>query len=113
MRYHALHVLLHKIRTIAADIKIAHSVFALPFAVLAAFIAASFQDGRIRWSSFGGQLLLILVAMVLARTAAMIANRLLDARFDADNPRTAGRAIPSGNLRGRAAAASEGHRFEA
>ena len=98
MRYHAPLVPLHQIRTIAADIKIAHSVFALPFAVLAAFMAASFRDGEIRWGTFGGQLILILVAMVLARTAAMIANRLLDARFDAENPRTAGRAIPAGNL---------------
>ena len=89
---------IHHLRTIAADIKIAHSVFALPFAILAAFMAASFADGQIHWSSFGGQLALILVAMVLARTAAMIANRLLDAGLDAQNPRTASRAIPSGQL---------------
>ena len=89
---------IHQIRTIAADIKIAHSVFALPFAILAAFMAGSYADGRIHWGSFGGQLLLILVAMVLARTAAMIANRLLDAGLDAQNPRTATRAIPSGQL---------------
>ena len=89
---------IHQLRTIAADIKIAHSVFALPFAVLAAFMAASFADGRIHWGSFTGQLILILVAMILARTAAMIANRLLDARLDAQNPRTASRAIPSGRL---------------
>ena len=89
---------IHQIRTIAADIKIAHSVFALPFAILAAFMAGSYADGRIHWGSFSGQLLLILVAMVLARTAAMIANRLLDAGLDARNPRTATRAIPSGRL---------------
>ena len=94
------------IRIIAADIKIAHSVFALPFAVLAAFIAGNYQEGRIQWADFGGQLGLVLVAMVFARSAAMIANRLLDAGIDAENPRTSERAIPSGRLtpgQGRAA----------
>lgn len=106
MRYHACHVAIQHIRTIAADIKIAHSVFALPFAVLAAFIAASFRDGVIQWGDFGVQLVLVVVAMFFARSAAMLANRLLDARIDADNPRTSGRAIPSGRLtpgQGRAA----------
>lgn len=84
-------------RTVAADIKIAHSVFALPFAILAAFMAAS-AEGRISWSRFWGQLVLVVIAMVLARTAAMLANRILDASLDARNPRTAGRAIPSGRL---------------
>ena len=51
------------IRTIAADIKIAHSVFALPFAVLAAFIAASFRDGVIQWGEIGLQLVLVVVAI--------------------------------------------------
>lgn len=86
------------IRTIAADIKLAHSVFALPFAVLAAFLAAAWGDGAIHWRVFGGQLLLIVVAMFFARTAAMLANRILDAHIDGDNPRTASRAIPSGRL---------------
>jgi 4-hydroxybenzoate polyprenyltransferase len=93
------HPPVHALRTIAADIKIAHSVFALPFAVLAAFMAAA-PEG---WASidgprFAGQLGLIVAAMVLARTAAMLANRLLDRTVDADNPRTAGRALPSGRL---------------
>ena len=86
------------IRTVAADIKIAHSVFALPFAVLAAFMAAGVTDGGIDWGRFSGQLVLVILAMVFARTAAMLANRILDAGLDARNPRTSGRAIPSGRL---------------
>lgn len=75
----------------AGDIKISHTVFALPFALLSTFLAA---DGSPR----AGQLLLILICMVTARTVAMAANRLLDARLDAENPRTARRAIPRGVL---------------
>lgn len=89
------------LRTIAADIKIAHSVFALPFAVLGAFLAAAPE--RSSWITFSRQLLLIVLAMVLARTVAMLANRLLDRHIDARNPRTAGRALPSGRLTPRAA----------
>src|SRR5436309_3815172 len=83
--------LVRKLSVFAADIKIGHTVFALPFALLSTFLAA---DG---WPSVG-QLLLILACMVTARTVAMAANRLLDAELDARNPRTAGRAIPSGAL---------------
>jgi 4-hydroxybenzoate polyprenyltransferase len=84
------------VREIAADIKLAHSVFALPFALLAAFMAA--ETGGFAWSDFAGQLGLIVLAMVLARTVAMLANRWLDREIDARNPRTAGRAIPAGRL---------------
>jgi len=86
-------------REVAGDVKIAHSVFALPFALLAAVMAAapsglpSLDRGR-----FATQALLVIAAMVAARTAAMLANRILDHRIDAGNPRTAGRAIPSGRL---------------
>jgi 4-hydroxybenzoate polyprenyltransferase len=80
-----------KLAHFAADIKISHTVFALPFALLSTFLAAG---GMPHW----GQLGLILVCMVSARTVAMAANRLLDARLDALNPRTARRAIPSGRL---------------
>lgn len=75
----------------ARDIKISHTVFALPFALLSTFLAAGGTPAV-------GKLVLILVCMVTARTVAMAANRLLDARLDALNPRTAGRAIPSGKL---------------
>jgi len=83
-------------RALAGDIKLHHSVFALPFAVLGAFMAAAPADGAIEGRRFGLQLALVVPAMVLARSAAMFANRLLDRELDARNPRTAGRAIPSG-----------------
>jgi len=68
-------------------IKIEHTVFALPFALLGAFLAARGipHIPQIGW---------ILAAMVGARSAAMAFNRLVDERFDARNPRTAGRALP-------------------
>ena len=75
----------------AADIKIAHTVFAMPWALLSTFLAAG------GWPR-PGVLGLILACMVTARTVAMAANRLLDAELDAANPRTAGRAIPAGRL---------------
>lgn len=97
------------VRVIAEDIKLAHSVFALPFAVLAASMAAYHAgDGRIIWPDFWTALVLVVVAMVFARTAAMLANRILDHRIDAKNPRTQGRAIPSGRLSLRAAIAAFG-----
>ncbi|MDY7109583.1 MAG: 4-hydroxybenzoate octaprenyltransferase [Planctomycetota bacterium] len=99
---------LRALRLIAADIKLAHSVFALPFAVLAAFMAAENGPGPISGalsggSRFGGQIGLIVLAMILARTVAMLANRLLDREIDRRNPRTAGRALPGGKLGARAA----------
>lgn len=72
-------------------IKIEHSVFALPFAIASAFIAAGgLPEMR--------TLLLILAAMVTARSAAMAFNRYLDADIDALNPRTTVRSIPAGRL---------------
>ncbi len=95
---------LSALREIASDIKLAHSVFALPFALLGAFMAASgVEGGAIAWPPFAGQLALIIVAMVLARTWAMLANRVLDAAIDARNPRTRNRAIPAGRLSRRTA----------
>jgi 4-hydroxybenzoate polyprenyltransferase len=73
------------------SIKFEHSVFALPFAILAAFISAS---GTPEWLG----LLWIIVAMVGMRTVGMVANRLIDAEIDARNPRTATRAIPAGTI---------------
>ncbi|HVP42069.1 MAG TPA: UbiA-like polyprenyltransferase [Terriglobales bacterium] len=72
-------------------IKWEHSVFALPFALCGAMLAAR---GLPRWS----QLAWIIVAMVAARSAAMAFNRLADADLDAANPRTASRALPAGLL---------------
>jgi len=90
--------LIDTLRIVAADIKIAHSVFALPFALLASFMAAAPAGEAIEWTRFGGQLVLIVLAMVFARTVAMLANRLIDRGLDAENPRTRGRALPSGRL---------------
>lgn len=77
----------------ARDIKISHSIFAMPWAILAAVMAWHRTGGGI-WGKLG----LIVVCMVTARTVAMAANRLLDADLDARNPRTARRALPSGQL---------------
>jgi 4-hydroxybenzoate polyprenyltransferase len=86
----------------ASDIKLHHSVFALPFALLGAIIAVVTPEG-VPWGSIAGPLALIVGCMVSARTVAMLANRIADAAIDARNPRTAGRAIPSGRLSRRAA----------
>ena len=66
-------------RLMATDIKLAHSVFALPFAVLAAVMAAAPTGiASVDWPRFSGQLALIITAMFFARTVAMLANRILD-----------------------------------
>lgn len=83
------------------DIKLAHSVFALPFALLAAFLAAPHAAGPtspIRWPRFLAELALIVACMVLARTWAMLVNRWADRRHDAENPRTARRILASGRI---------------
>src|SRR5690606_20502659 len=73
-------------------VTIEHSVFALPFAYLAALTAMVRQDGRVDWPT----LLLITVAMVSARTFAMAVNRIVDRAIDARNPRTANRELVTG-----------------
>lgn len=73
-------------------IRFSHTVFALPFALLAAVLA--WQDEPFRWQDLVG----ILLCMVFARSAAMAFNRLADRRLDAANPRTAGRHLPAGLL---------------
>lgn len=73
-------------------VAIEHSVFALPFAYLSALTAMQRLDGRVHW----GDLVLITVAMVGGRTFAMAANRIIDRRIDARNPRTAGRELVTG-----------------
>jgi 4-hydroxybenzoate polyprenyltransferase len=72
-------------------VKIEHTIFALPFAYVGAFLAV---DG----TPSAHDLLWITLAMVGARSLAMALNRLIDARIDARNPRTAGRELPSGQL---------------
>jgi 4-hydroxybenzoate polyprenyltransferase len=72
-------------------IKFSHTLFALPFALLSAFLAAGGWPRPMT-------LVKILLAMVGARSAAMAHNRLTDRRLDAENPRTANRALPTGAL---------------
>jgi 4-hydroxybenzoate polyprenyltransferase len=73
-------------------VKVEHSVFALPFAYLAALTAMNRASGHVHWLD----LLLITIAMVGARTFAMAANRIIDRRIDAQNPRTATRELVTG-----------------
>jgi 4-hydroxybenzoate polyprenyltransferase len=75
-------------------VRFEHTVFALPFALAAMAVAANEQRGWPGWRTF----LLILAAMVCARTAAMAFNRIVDRRFDAVNPRTLGRHLPTGQI---------------
>lgn len=84
--------MLNRLVTYASFIRVSHSVFALPFALAGALLAA--QHTAVTWSAIGW----ILAAMVAARSAAMGFNRLVDARMDALNPRTANREIPRGAM---------------
>jgi 4-hydroxybenzoate polyprenyltransferase len=79
-------------RRFASLVKIEHTLFALPFAYVGAFLAVNGVPSA-------HDLVWITVAMVGARTLAMGLNRLIDAGIDARNPRTAGRELPSGLLR--------------
>jgi 4-hydroxybenzoate polyprenyltransferase len=82
------------IRKWAEFVKFSHTVFALPFALAAMAVAARQNRGWPGWRTF----LLILCAMVCARTCAMSFNRIVDRRFDAENPRTAARQLPTGQI---------------
>ena len=81
-----------KLATYLSFIRFSHSVFALPFALTGALLA--WRIAPFHWR----QILWVIVAMVSARSAAMGFNRLVDARMDALNPRTAAREIPTGAL---------------
>lgn len=88
------------IRNYLELIRFSHTVFALPFALLAAVMAWAQPDSHFRMRDLAG----ILLCMVLARSAAMSFNRLVDRRIDAANPRTASRHLPAGLLTPRAVA---------
>jgi 4-hydroxybenzoate polyprenyltransferase len=75
-------------------VRFSHTVFALPFALAAMMVAARANRGWPGWRAF----LLILAAMVSARTCAMAFNRIVDRKFDALNPRTKNRHLPSGQI---------------
>jgi len=84
----------NRILTVLEMIKFEHSVFALPFALVAALLAAGQTGGLPSWR----QILWIILAMVGARAAAMTMNRIADIEYDRQNPRTANRALPKGEL---------------
>jgi 4-hydroxybenzoate polyprenyltransferase len=84
-----------RIRTVLEMVKFEHSVFALPFALVAALLAA--RTTTHGWPALR-QILWIIVAMVAARSAAMTINRIVDLRYDKENPRTKMRALATGEL---------------
>ena len=95
-------MILARARDFLEMIKFSHTLFALPFALLGAVLAAFCPDGRpTRLQDWLG----ILLCMATARSAAMAFNRLADRSYDALNPRTAARHLPAGRLSVRAVAA--------
>ncbi|MFH1921031.1 MAG: UbiA-like polyprenyltransferase [Planctomycetota bacterium] len=87
--------MLGRVRCLLEMIRFSHTVFALPFALLAAVMAWSGDPPiAFRWRDLAG----ILLSMVFARSAAMAFNRLADRRLDASNPRTEKRHLPAGLL---------------
>ncbi|WP_059005769.1 menaquinone biosynthesis prenyltransferase MqnP [Streptomyces specialis] len=81
-----------RVRAFLRLVMIEHSVFALPFAYIAALTAMHLDDESVHWA----ELALVTVAMVGLRTFAMAANRIIDREIDARNPRTAGRELVTG-----------------
>jgi 4-hydroxybenzoate polyprenyltransferase len=87
-----------RFRTVLEMIKFEHSVFALPFALTGALLAArATHKSPSGWPTWG-QILWIVIAMVAARSAAMTMNRIADVRYDRENPRTSQRALATGVL---------------
>lgn len=85
----------NSVRIWADMVKLAHSIFALPFSMMAAFLAGrNLSGGLPEWGHLG----LIVMCMVAARSAAMTFNRIVDWQLDARNPRTASRPLPAGKL---------------
>jgi len=82
----------HTLKHLLGLIRFSHTVFALPFALLAAVLA--WREVSFRWRDLAG----LLLCMVFARSAAMAFNRIADRHLDAANPRTAGRHLPAGIL---------------
>jgi 4-hydroxybenzoate polyprenyltransferase len=84
--------MLARLRTYASFVRFSHSVFALPFALAGALLASRYAP--LAWSRVGW----IVVCMIAARSAAMGFNRVVDAEYDARNPRTAMRELPRGRM---------------
>src|SRR5438045_1928670 len=87
-------LMFRQLTTVGSFVKFSHAIFALPFALAAMVVAARDNRGWPGWRTFG----LILGAMVCARTCAMSFNRIVDRKFDALNPRTASRHLPTGAI---------------
>src|SRR3954453_23358461 len=87
--------MLGRLNDLLGMIKFSHTLFALPFALLGAALAAHGPDG---WRGRPQDWVGIVLCMAAARSAAMAFNRLADRRIDAANPRTAGRHLPAGLL---------------
>ncbi len=81
--------LIKRIQNYLGMVRFSHTIFALPFALMSALVAAK---GLLQWSVLGW----ILLCMAAARTSAMTFNRIVDAKIDAQNPRTKDRHIPTG-----------------
>jgi 4-hydroxybenzoate polyprenyltransferase len=90
----SLFVIADMLRHLLELIRFSHTVFALPFALLSATLAWQRPDSPFTWPQLAG----IVLCMVTARSAAMAFNRIVDRRFDAENPRTARRHLPAGLL---------------
>ena len=86
---------LTKINNYLSLIKISHTIFALPFAIIGFFIATTYTHAAFNLSLFA----LVILCMVFARSAAMAFNRYIDRAFDAKNNRTAVREIPAGVIK--------------
>src|SRR6516225_7903851 len=84
-----------RLRDLLEMIRFSHTLFALPFALLSAALAWHSKAEGIQAVEFLG----IVLCMVFGRSVAMAFNRLADRRFDALNPRTANRHLPTGRLR--------------
>lgn len=80
-------------------IKFSHTIFAMPFALIGFFLGVRSEGVDMDWQEGGKLLLLVVLCMVFARSAAMAFNRYLDRQFDAKNPRTAIREIPAGLIK--------------
>ncbi len=85
--------MLNRLRQLLELVRFSHTIFALPFALLAALLAWQ-PPAQFQWRQLAG----ILLCMTFARSAAMAFNRIVDRNIDAENPRTAARHIPAGLL---------------
>jgi 4-hydroxybenzoate polyprenyltransferase len=84
----------HTIKKYLSLVKFSHTIFALPFALIGFCLAVFYEHQTFAWHKF----ICVILCMVFARSAAMAFNRYLDRHFDAKNPRTAIREIPSGQI---------------